>query len=122
MQNLGEPKRRRRGANADLAAVRSRGISCRGIELLVTEVRGRGRKIMANGNGIRNSVLQAIGNAPVVKLRKIVSPSMAEVLVKLEYYSPTGSYKDRMALAMFFFLKTRRQLSPPLFPDHSPSG
>ena len=54
---------------------------------------------MAQSNGIRDSVLQAIGNTPVVRLRKVVTPAMAEVLVKLEYYSPTGSYKDRMALA-----------------------
>jgi hypothetical protein len=55
---------------------------------------------MAHNNPIRDSVLQAIGNTPVVKLRKVVTPSMADVLVKLEYYNPTGSYKDRMALAM----------------------
>jgi cysteine synthase len=55
---------------------------------------------MAHSNPIRDSVLQAIGNTPVVRLRKVVSPSMGDVLVKLEYYNPTGSYKDRMALAM----------------------
>src|SRR6266480_6234946 len=55
---------------------------------------------MAQSTGIRDSVLQAIGNTPVVRLRKVVSPGMADVLVKLEYYNPTGSYKDRMALAM----------------------
>ena len=54
----------------------------------------------SNDNGIRDSVLQAIGNTPVVRLQKVVMPSMADVLVKLEYYNPTGSYKDRMALAM----------------------
>jgi len=46
------------------------------------------------------SVLDAIGNTPVVKLRRLTSPSSADVLVKLEYISPTGSYKDRLALAM----------------------
>jgi cysteine synthase A len=55
---------------------------------------------MAHSNPVRDSVLQAIGNTPVVRLRKLVMSSMAEVLVKLEYYNPTGSYKDRMALAM----------------------
>jgi len=45
-------------------------------------------------------VLEAIGNTPVVKLRKLVTREMADVVVKLEYYNPTGSYKDRMALAM----------------------
>ena len=50
--------------------------------------------------GIAESVLHAIGRTPVVRLRRLVEPGCAEVLVKLEYYNPTGSYKDRMALAM----------------------
>src|SRR5689334_20845978 len=61
---------------------------------------------------VRDSVLQAIGNTPVVRLRKIVSPSMAEVLIKLEYYNPTGSYKDRMALAMIEGAEQRGELKP----------
>jgi cysteine synthase A len=65
---------------------------------------------VAQTNQIRDSVLQAIGNTPVVRLRKIVSPSMANVLVKLEYYNPTGSYKDRMALAMIEGAEARGEL------------
>jgi cysteine synthase A len=61
---------------------------------------------------ILDSVLEAIGNTPVVRLRKLVSPGMAEVLVKLEYYNPTGSYKDRMALAMIEGAEKRGQLKP----------
>jgi cysteine synthase A len=49
---------------------------------------------------IAESVLHAIGHTPVVRLRRIVPPDAADVLVKLEFYNPTGSYKDRMALAM----------------------
>src|SRR5262249_18652927 len=66
----------------------------------------------AYANGIRDSVLQAIGNTPVVRLRKVVTPSMAEVLVKLEYYNPIGSYKDRMALAMIEGAEARGELRP----------
>src|SRR5947209_14088372 len=66
----------------------------------------------SNDNGIRDSVLQAIGNTTVVKLRKVVSPSMGGVLVKLEYYNPTGSYKDRMALAMIEGAEARGELRP----------
>ena len=47
-----------------------------------------------------DSVLHAIGHTPVLRLRKIVPPGSADVVVKLEYFNPTGSYKDRMALAM----------------------
>lgn len=46
------------------------------------------------------SVLHAIGRTPVLRLRKVVAPGSADVYVKLEYFNPTGSYKDRMALAM----------------------
>src|SRR5436190_4098582 len=66
----------------------------------------------SNDNGIRDSVLQAIGNTPVVRLQKVVMPSMADVLVKLEYYNPTGSYKDRMAIAMIEGAETSGALRP----------
>jgi cysteine synthase A len=46
------------------------------------------------------SVLETIGRTPVVRLQRLVSPQHAAVFVKLEYFNPTGSYKDRMALAM----------------------
>ena len=61
---------------------------------------------------VRDSILQAIGNTPVVRLRKVVSQSMGEVLVQLEYYNPTGSYKDRMALAMIEGAEARGELRP----------
>src|SRR5690242_5879442 len=61
---------------------------------------------------VRSSVLDAIGNTPVVRLRKLVTPEMADVIVKLEYYNPTGSYKDRMALAMIEGAEARGKLRP----------
>lgn len=61
---------------------------------------------------VKNSVLEAIGNTPAVKLRRIVTPEMADVVVKLEYYNPTGSYKDRMALAMIEGGERRGSLRP----------
>jgi cysteine synthase A len=45
-------------------------------------------------------MLDAIGSTPIVRLERLVEPGMAEVWVKLESANPTGSYKDRMALAM----------------------
>jgi cysteine synthase A len=53
-----------------------------------------------SSTAVASSVLQAIGNTPVVRLRAVVPPGAADVLVKLEFFNPTGSYKDRMALAM----------------------
>jgi cysteine synthase A len=46
------------------------------------------------------NILQTIGNTPLVKLSKIVPEDCADIFVKLEYFNPTGSYKDRMALAI----------------------
>src|SRR4051812_27755439 len=65
-----------------------------------------------NQQTVRASVLEAIGNTPVVRLQKLVSADSADVLVKLEYYSPTGSYKDRMALAMIDEAEKRGDLRP----------
>src|SRR3954453_10377925 len=46
------------------------------------------------------SILEAIGNTPLVRLRHCVPANGAELWLKLEYRNPTGSLKDRMALAM----------------------
>jgi cysteine synthase A len=47
-----------------------------------------------------SSVLDTVGRTPLVRLQRLVAPGSADVVVKLEYFNPTGSYKDRMALAM----------------------
>lgn len=44
-----------------------------------------------------SDVLSAIGNTPLVQLRKLVPPGSARVVAKLESSNPTGSMKDRMA-------------------------
>ncbi len=46
------------------------------------------------------NIIEIIGNTPIVKLQKIVEKGCGEIYVKLEAYNPTGSKKDRMALAM----------------------
>src|SRR5207244_7210735 len=46
------------------------------------------------------SVLSAIGNTALVRVRRGAPPNGAELWLKLEYQDPTGSIKDRMALAM----------------------
>src|SRR5687767_4855066 len=58
------------------------------------------------------SVLHAIGRTPLVRLRAVVPSGAADVLVKLEFYNPTGSYKDRMALAMIEGAEARGALRP----------
>src|SRR6187402_3267208 len=61
---------------------------------------------------INESVLHAIGRTPLIRLRRVVPAGAADVLVKLEYFNPTGSYKDRMALAMIEGAEARGALRP----------
>jgi cysteine synthase A len=61
---------------------------------------------------VRESVLSAIGNTPVVRLRSVVDDRCADVILKLEFYNPTCSYKDRMALAMIEGAERRGTLTP----------
>src|SRR5580698_7759990 len=58
------------------------------------------------------SVLEAIGNTPIVQLRRVVPADAARVFVKLEYYNPTGSYKDRMALSTIEGAERKGALRP----------
>jgi cysteine synthase A len=46
------------------------------------------------------SILEAIGNTPLVRLHRCAPANGAELWLKLEYTNPSGSMKDRMALAM----------------------
>jgi cysteine synthase A len=47
-----------------------------------------------------DSILEAIGNTPMVRLRRCAPQNGAELWLKLELRNPSGSMKDRMALAM----------------------
>jgi cysteine synthase len=57
-------------------------------------------------------ILQAIGNTSLVQLRKVVPPGGAEIHVKLEWENPTGSMKDRMALAVISRAEEDGRLKP----------
>ncbi len=58
------------------------------------------------------SLTELVGNTPVVKLSKVVPVGAADVFVKLEWFNPTGSYKDRMALAIIEEAERRGDLKP----------
>lgn len=49
---------------------------------------------------IYNSVLELIGNTPMLKLNNMVKGDMADIYIKLEKFNPAGSIKDRAALGM----------------------
>lgn len=46
---------------------------------------------------VQDSILDAIGDTPLVRLRRVVRPGSARVLAKCEFLNPAGSIKDRMA-------------------------
>jgi cysteine synthase A len=57
-------------------------------------------------------ILHAIGNTSIVRLRKVVPPNCADIFVKLESENPTGSFKDRMALAVISRAEEDGRLKP----------
>jgi cysteine synthase A len=59
-----------------------------------------------------SGTLAAIGDTPLVRLTRLVEPGMADVWVKMEGANPTGSYKDRMALAMIRGAEAAGRLAP----------
>lgn len=57
-------------------------------------------------------ILGRIGNTPVLPLRHIVPANGSRILLKLESENPTGSMKDRMAVAMLEAAETDGRLEP----------
>jgi len=61
---------------------------------------------------IGGDILQAIGNTSLVQLRRVVPPGCGKVFAKLEWENPTGSMKDRAALAMIARAEEDGRLRP----------
>jgi len=49
---------------------------------------------------IYNNIVETVGNTPLVRLNKVTAGVEAAVLLKLEYFNPLGSVKDRIGMAM----------------------
>lgn len=49
---------------------------------------------------VANNILELIGGTPLVKLNRVVEEDMADIYLKLEFYNPGSSVKDRIALSM----------------------
>ena len=61
---------------------------------------------------VESSILSRIGNTPLVELEAIVPGGSARVFLKIESENPTGSMKDRMALAMIEAAERDGRLRP----------
>jgi cystathionine beta-synthase len=61
---------------------------------------------------IHDDVLRTIGHTPMVRLHRVVPEGCAEIVVKLEFFGPGGSVKDRAALAMIDDAERRGLLKP----------
>ena len=60
---------------------------------------------------IGNSVADLVGQTPMVKLNRLTGPEDADVYLKLEYFNPGSSVKDRIALAMIEAAEQSGELS-----------
>lgn len=61
---------------------------------------------------IYNSILETIGQTPIVKLERMTTDDMAQVFVKVESFNPGGSVKDRVALRMIEDAEKNGDLKP----------
>lgn len=62
--------------------------------------------------GVLDSITDAIGNTPIVRLNNLTKDLEAEVDVKIESFNPTGSVKDRVAVAMIEDAEEKGLLKP----------
>lgn len=61
---------------------------------------------------VADNVLELIGYTPLVRLRKVVEPQMAQVLAKLESFNPMWSVKDRIGAAMLNAAEAAGTIAP----------
>ena len=67
---------------------------------------------MANHKRIAKSILELIGDTPMVELSKVAGPEIATVWAKVEAFNPGGSVKDRIAFSMVEEAERREILKP----------
>ncbi|MBI5929783.1 MAG: cystathionine beta-synthase [Chloroflexi bacterium] len=62
--------------------------------------------------GIYDSILEAMGNTPLVRLHKVSRGVQPQVLAKVEFFNPGGSVKDRIGLAIIEDAERTGKLKP----------
>ncbi|MEI6791302.1 MAG: pyridoxal-phosphate dependent enzyme, partial [Myxococcaceae bacterium] len=61
---------------------------------------------------VANSILDAIGNTPIVRLNQVTQSPKANLFVKCEFMNPGGSIKDRIGLYMINQAEKKGFLKP----------
>jgi cysteine synthase A len=61
---------------------------------------------------IANDVTELIGNTPLVRIRNLAKDSVADIVAKLEFYSPAHSVKDRIGLSMIEAAEVAGKIGP----------
>ena len=61
---------------------------------------------------IANDITELVGNTPLVRLNRVTEGAGATVAVKLEYFNPLSSVKDRIGVAMIEAAEREGKLSP----------
>ncbi len=61
---------------------------------------------------VYNNITEIFGNTPLVKLNRVLDGAKANVYAKLEFYNPSSSVKDRLAIAMVNAAEESGELKP----------
>ena len=77
---------------------------------------------MPQDNAVVDDFLSLVGHTVAVRLNRMVSPDMAEVVVKMESLNPARTVKDRIALSMIDAAERDGQLKPGMTIVESTSG
>lgn len=63
-------------------------------------------------SGVAESIIDLVGNTPLLHLSRFAPPPLADIYAKLEWFSPGGSVKDRAALGMIIAAEEQGKLRP----------
>ena len=67
---------------------------------------------MGTGADIKDSILETVGETPLVRLSRIAAGLAPQVVAKVEYFNPGGSIKDRVAMRMVEAAEADGRLKP----------
>ncbi len=65
-----------------------------------------------SGLKVANSIIDLIGNTPLVRLQRLAKDSLADIVMKLEFFNPAGSVKDRIGFSMIMEAEKAGLISP----------